>query len=337
MTRRVTGLVIPRPGHAECTEYNVHESPQRPVWVRVELCGVCTPEQRVFRGARGPYPYWGGHELCGLIESSDVDDPRVPPPGTRVAVGLMARCGGCPACRRGLDNHCAYLQPVATDGLPAGPRGFADRVQVAPWQVFDAHGLPAERAALAEPLACCLHSVGRSHPVEQALSVVLGAGTMGILHTVALLHRGCRVILFDDATPATSTRVGPVQVQPIGDAIEAVREASSGWGAEHVFVTRGGAASAELGLELVARGGSLTVFQSQSGSVQIDLERLRSREIALLGSLAQSAADLSAALHLMRSASTPLDALPLAVLGPDAAALAAATARHGSRVLLDFR
>lgn len=117
----VRGLVITCPRKVEEWTLSVPLAVSSEVGVRIELCGLCTPEQRVYRGAKPTYPYWGGHELSGTIVSLPDDVPDGLRVGDRVAVLLMRRCGQCRACRLGLDNHCAYLNPKARGGVPQGP------------------------------------------------------------------------------------------------------------------------------------------------------------------------------------------------------------------------
>jgi L-iditol 2-dehydrogenase len=342
---KTAGLVITAPGRAELQELQVPVPVGDHVVVRVELCGVCTPEQRVFRGARPQYPYWGGHELCGIVEQVCSDRQGLPEPGTRVALGLMPRCGRCEACRRGLDNHCAYVNRAApTDGLPAGPRGFADRVAVEPYQVIS---LPAplrpERVALTEPLACCLHSVHKAAPEVGETAVVLGAGTMGLLHTVLLSQAGCRVLVLDDdpdalsrAQAAGAAWTGPLTPQ----ALAAVLELTGGWGAEMVFCSRGGDLGLQLAARLAARAARVVLFQSYPSGAELAHfapEDVHYREVRLMGSIAQTLDDLRGAAEILALDPDRFDCLHIEVLPCGERALARSLAPDLDRVLLDFR
>ena len=95
------------------------------VLVAVKACGLCTLEQRIFRGVRGPHPFAGGHELSGIV----VGDRSGALEGALVAVSRLPRCGRCEACLAGFDNLCAYL----TDhGQVGGPGGLSTLVATHP-------------------------------------------------------------------------------------------------------------------------------------------------------------------------------------------------------------
>jgi L-iditol 2-dehydrogenase len=148
--------------------------------VRVEACGLCTWEQRVYRGAKPTYPFWGGHEVCGIVEEISGARTTGVGVGDRVAIALMRRCGHCEYCRRGQDNHCSYVRPEGPDGLPAGPRGLSEVIVVPMYKLFRlSRGVTPEDGALVEPVACALRSIDMARRnLAGAFTVVLGARKM---------------------------------------------------------------------------------------------------------------------------------------------------------------
>lgn len=341
-------IVIPGPGRAELRDLTVPVTDPQTVRVRVELCGVCTPEQRVFRGAGRGYPYWGGHEISGIVESDETPYTGLEP-GTRVALGLMPRCGACAHCRRHLDNHCAYVHGAAGSRREAGlsgPGGFATRIAVEPYKVFAyPPGVPPETVALTEPLACCLRSVRAAAPAPGDLVAIYGAGTMGRLHASLAAVAGCRVLVFDDDAGSRQAiesfdalHVGPLDPAHVA---EVVREASGGNGVAAAFCTRGGRQSIELAVRTSARGGTVVLFQSlpDARPVEIDVNDLHYREIRLVGTIAQTASDLAEARNFL-SARTDFHrtlAVETASARDPETALRRATDPAVNRVMIDFR
>jgi hypothetical protein len=121
---RVCGIVIDGPKRVGVRRLDISPPPGDWVKVRIEACGLCTWEQRVYRGVKPTYPFWGGHEVTGVVDECSpglISDVK---PGDRVALALLRRCGACELCRRGLDNHCVYARPEVSDQLPPGPRGL---------------------------------------------------------------------------------------------------------------------------------------------------------------------------------------------------------------------
>ncbi|MBV8190006.1 MAG: alcohol dehydrogenase catalytic domain-containing protein [Alphaproteobacteria bacterium] len=314
--------------------------------VKVELCGLCTPEQRVYRGNRATYPYWGGHELCGVLEHVPPALDRTLRVNARVAVGLMRRCGQCAACRAGLDNHCAYLHPEPRDLLPIGPRGLSDRLVVAPSMVFPVPDtLPAEKVALAEPVACSLHSVRQAAPRKGETALVIGGGTMGLIHIVLLTLRDCRVFVVDDdaATASACEAAGASFLGPFAvlDELGPLASLTQGWGHDVVVCTRFGARAIEAASRVAARGGRIVLYQSIDGAdeVRLSANLLHYRELQLIGTIAQTSADITAAIELLAAHADRFDCLSvetIPVTQPQKA-FECAIQPQVNRVMLDFR
>jgi L-iditol 2-dehydrogenase len=220
----------------------------------------------------------------------------------------MRRCGRCVYCRRGLDNHCAYVRPAGFDGLPAGPRGLSDRLSVPPYQVFRLAGTVGRTGgALVEPLACVLRSVRMARPSPARLALVLGAGTMGLIHAAVLTHLGSRVLVADqDRTLIEHAERMGFEAMVLSSDEELrrhVRAMSEDDGAETVFCIRGGTTAVQLGATAVARGGRLMLFQSipPSDAVVLSANDLHYREVQMIGTISQTLADFQAAVDLLSS------------------------------------
>src|ERR671933_802456 len=155
--------------------------PDGEVVVRVEAATACGTDVKMLQhGHRvlGPYPSRFGHETAGVRLDT----------GERVLVGDSVACGACPACRAGRPQICRDMTWVLG--------GFAERI-AAPAAAL--HPIPAglhfAGAAVAEPLAACVHAVARGSDAEDA--AVLGGGTMGLMLARLLVLEGRRVTLCD--------------------------------------------------------------------------------------------------------------------------------------------
>ncbi|GAX45436.1 sorbitol dehydrogenase [Tolypothrix sp. NIES-4075] len=340
----VTALIVTGKGQIEIQKFLLPEPSNDQVVIRVEMCGICTPEQRVFKGSRATYPYWGGHELAGIVEQAPTNTDLQP--GQQVAVGLMLRCGECEACRRGLNNHCAYLNQPPADNFPIGPRGFSSHVIVPSYKVFSLPtALPAEKAALTEPLACCLHSIQRARVASKDNVVVIGAGTMGLLHTIALTLQGCQVIVADNDVEKHSSAfaAGAHRVVTITELEETniLAEITSGWGPDVFFCTRGGVDAITIATNLVGRGGRVVIYQSlrENDELRLRANLLHYREIEIIGTIAQTTADLLQATRILYKHTTLFNSLTVKALPLQQALEAFETAIYGeaNRIMIDFR
>lgn len=305
-TLQVQGLIVSAPHQVALQTFDLDIPQSDYVQIRVEACGLCTWEQRVYRGVKPGYPFWGGHEVCGVVDAVGGANINGLQRGDRVAVALMRRCGQCEFCRRGLDNHCVYVRPEPPGPLPAGPRGLSSVLLVPPYQVFRlAPGLTPGEGALVEPLACVLRSITQAALAPGDIAVVLGAGTMGLIHTVLARMAGCRVLVCaDEAAHVEHAHAAGAELVLPMDAVELeahLRQMSGGRGADAVFCTRGGAPAVALAVRVAARGGRVLLYQSirDGDSVTLSANDLHYREIKLLGSISQTAADFRQAADLL--------------------------------------
>ncbi|HMJ34696.1 MAG TPA: zinc-binding dehydrogenase [Baekduia sp.] len=155
--------------------------PEGEVVVEVRAATTCGTDRKMLLHGHptlGPYPARFGHETAGVR----ADD------GERVLVGDSLPCGRCPPCLAGRTNLCRNMQWILG--------GFAERI-AAPEAALHVmpEGLPFAGAAMAEPLAACVHAVGRGTREHEV--VVLGGGTIGLMLAALLVLDGRDVALVD--------------------------------------------------------------------------------------------------------------------------------------------
>ena len=95
----------------------------------------------------GPPPSPFGHEVCGIDVAT----------GRRMVAANSAPCGACAACTRGQETLCEHLFPLL-NGAYAELLLVPERIARTNLLLVPP-GLAPESAAMAEPLACCLHGV----------------------------------------------------------------------------------------------------------------------------------------------------------------------------------
>ena len=254
-------------GRIEVRDVGVQRPAPHEVLVRVEAVGLCGTDLHIVAGHANyntddhgrvrplaAAPQILGHEIAGVIEEvgSAVHDTS---PGDRVIVDQGRTCVSerraeiCEYCRTGDSHQC---ERYAEHGITGLPGGFAELVTVpAANTVRVTTALPAEHAALAEPLGCIVHSSemisraaaryplgrpGEPHGVRSIL--ICGGGPAGLLFTQYLRHvlgyEG--VLLLSEPNPAKralAERFGADTIDPSAvDVIEAVAEHTNGRRAE---------------------------------------------------------------------------------------------------------
>lgn len=231
------------------------------VLVKVHACGICGTDIHILHGEHiVKFPVIPGHEFSGeIVEAGgEVTNVRV---GDRVTVDPNIVDHTCLFCRRGEIQLCENLTAVGVnyDG------GFAQYCKVPSVQAVP---IPSEvsldEAAMAEPLACCIHGIDRAGIVPGSTVVVLGAGTVGLmLLQLAKISGAGRIIVSepDDRNRELAARFGAeVLLDPMQDDVAAEVEKVTRVGADVVIESAGRLETAQLAIKLARRGGTVLQF-----------------------------------------------------------------------------
>ena len=151
------------------------------VQIRVHACGICGTDIHIFEGdegaAKSPAGTILGHEFAGEITAvgHGVTDYQV---GDRVCVDPNELCGKCDYCRGGIGHYCTAMNGYGT----TVNGGFAEYCVVPTSQVYRIPDeMTFDQAAMAEPVACCIHGIDMCeiHPGDTV--AIFGAGMIGLI------------------------------------------------------------------------------------------------------------------------------------------------------------
>lgn len=227
-----------------------------------------------------------GHELSGRVleVGSAVTDMAV---GTPVVVNPALSCGECRMCRAGRTNLCFSMRYMGSAAYrPHTEGGFAERPVVDRSQcVVLPEGVDLARAALAEPYAIAAHAVNRADVVDGARVLVTGGGTIGALTAIAALRAGAARVTVADIEAGARERVAALAKLDVLDAAD--DNAIAAIAADPVFDVAIEAAGAAPALNMAmacVEPGSRIVQVGFLPTAGVDLNRLITREIELLGS-----------------------------------------------------
>lgn len=308
--------VMTAPEKIELQEKPVPAFRKDQVLVKIDAVGLCTWEQKFFKGVPGSYPFVGGHEICGTVAAVGSDVAQKLEPGDRVVVASLTRCGECYYCRRGLDNLCLNASDSPVPGEAWGPGGFAEYFAARGYEVYKiGRDVDPAVGTLAEPLACVLRSIDRSRLEFGDTAVVIGGGVMGLIHMLQAMARGAKVIMSepDPGRRKKALELGALRaVDPLKEDLKAaVLEETDGIGAEAVFFTAGGARAAASGLEVLAKNGTLVVYGAtpKGDSFPLDPALLHYDEIYITGVTKHSKDTFRRAAELISSGKLPLQEL----------------------------
>ena len=168
------GVIIHGPKDLRVEEVTVTPLGPHDVRVRIEAGGICGSDLHYynhggFGTVRVQEPMALGHEIAGTIDEVGSDVSLVSR-GMRVAVNPSQPCNECRYCRAGQHNQCLNMRFMGSAmRFPHVQGGFRERITVDEGQAIPiAPTMTMSEAAMAEPLAVCLHAARQAvHCWEQ--------------------------------------------------------------------------------------------------------------------------------------------------------------------------
>lgn len=261
------------------------------VLLRVHSCGVCGTDVHIYHGEKGSAdvtpPVILGHEFSGFVEKlgPGVTDLHL---GQLVTVDPNIYCGTCVPCRQGQKQMCHSMKAVGVtqDG------GFADYCLVPFAQCVQVpEGMDPELAAMAEPVACCLHGIDRAgiRPGENVL--IVGGGTIGLIMLQLARSAGAAKVVISEPVEmrrklALSLGADGV-IDPIGENLQQrLEEILDRDGADVVIECVGNPRTAAQAIDAARRCGRIVLFgvPHPDAMLQTSLYAIYQKELSILGS-----------------------------------------------------
>ncbi len=170
------------------------------VLIAVAACGICGTDVQILNVPPGHPATPGvimGHEFVGrVIAAGPSADPALV--GQRVVVDPDPKCGACVSCRAGRPATCSNIVALGIfrDGALA-----SHVVAPAPACHPIAEHVPAEIAAMVEPLACVINGTQRAATRPGESAIIFGAGAIGCLFTAVLRASGAHPVIVVEPRP----------------------------------------------------------------------------------------------------------------------------------------
>ncbi len=305
------------------------------VRIRFGAGGICGSDMHYYRHARtGDFvvtsPLVLGHEIAGEVVEIAGSAAGVKV-GDRVALNPSRWCGHCKPCRENRPNLCENIFFMGSASkTPHMQGGFASYFDAIPAQcVKIPDHVTYQAAALAEPLAVCLHAVARAGDVTGKRAVLFGAGPIGLLTMLAAQRAGIAettVVDIAAAPLAFATKLGASHVVDISGGEEALKAQAAASPFDLAFEVSGTAAGLASAIGVVRRGGVVVqVGNLPGGQIPVPANAVMAKEIDLRGSF-RFGTEFFTAVELIADGSVDVLSLvtaqrPLSV-APDAVRLA---------------
>jgi L-idonate 5-dehydrogenase len=262
------------------------------VQIRLAMGGICGSDLHYFNhGGFGPIrlkePMVLGHEVSGYITALGEGVTGLSE-GQLVAVSPSRPCGACSYCRQAMFNHCLNMRFYGSAmPFPHIQGAFREVLVADASQCALADGLSAGEAAMAEPLAVCLHATKRAGPLLGKSVLVTGCGPIGILCILAARRAGADLIVatdLGDFTLGMARKAGADVTVNMAKESQAMLAYTADKGQFDVLFECSGAAPALAGAIPAMRPGGTIVQLGLGGDMTLPVQAMTAKELSLRGS-----------------------------------------------------
>ena len=316
MLHSCSSIVIHAAGDLRVEPQKVAAPGAGEVLIQMQAGGICGSDLHYYHhGGFGPIklrePMVLGHEVSGVIRALGTGTGDLQK-GQLVAVSPSRPCRSCAFCAKGQHNHCLNMRFYGSAmPFPHIQGAFQEHLIVSAAQCAPAEGLTAAQAAMAEPLAVCLHAVAQAGDLKGKTVLVTGCGPIGALCILAARHAGAARIVATDLSDYT---LSMAQLCGADIALNTAKDPQSleafqtDKGQIDVHLECSGAAAALAAGVACLRPGGVLVQLGLGGDMTVPMQALTAKEITLRGSF-RFHEEFFTAVKLMQSGEIALDHL----------------------------
>src|SRR4051794_23701962 len=260
---------------AAVREVSVPQPRAGEILVRVEAASVCGTDVHIERWDKwaqdnfGPPPMVFGHEMAGVVVGHGPGAGRIEL-GRTVAAETHIVDWTCYQCRTGRAHVCQNMRILGVHV----PGSFAQYVALPEANAWVYEGIPAEVAALQEPLGNAVHAAFVEEVAGQTVAV-LGCGPIGLMAIAVANMAGARRVFATDISPerlAMASLMGAdVVLSATDDVVGRLRDETDGNGVDVVLEMSGAEPALHQGLAALTNGGRISLLGTHSKPASIDL------------------------------------------------------------------
>lgn len=301
----------------EIRSFAVPEPAAGETLVRVAACTLCASDLHTYSGRRtSPMPSILGHEIIGHIERFGPGTPQTDVAGQPLAVGdrvtwsVVASCGECFYCKRGLPQKCASMLKYGHEAIRSGREltgGLAEYCLLAKGTAIVR--LPDDLPdAVVCPTSCATATVSAAlrvaGDIRERNVLVQGAGLLGLTACAQARSLGAAEVICCDLQRARLDRAmefGATRVATPGELADTVRGATVGYGVDVALEITGAPAAFVDGLAQLRIGGTYVLVGAvyTMPPVPVSIEMLVRRQLTLRGVHNYAPEDLLAAVRFL--------------------------------------
>lgn len=298
----LTSLLV-KPGKIELREVKTPKPSKGEVLVKIKTALTCGTDLKAFLRGHPMIPMPGvfGHEFSGVVAEVGKGVQRFKK-GDEIMAVHSAPCLECKYCKKRAYNLCEKIMWTKVLGA------FAEYILLPPHVVrhnafHKPKNITFEEASFLEPLSCVVHGIEPLDIKKGDSVLVIGAGSIGLLHLLCLKAKGAIVAATDiNAERLKIAKKLDADFTFKPETIETnLKKIASGIGFDYVFECTGTPEVWDASVNYVRRGGTVILFGGcKSGTaVTYDTGRLHYDEITLKGVFHYTPADVRKAYKLI--------------------------------------
>ena len=275
------------------------------VLIKMLACGLCGTDIQKIRGDSVNKPTVLGHEVVGEIvkKGKNVSKFEI---GDRVITAIHVPCFTCHYCNKG---HYTICEQFRTNNIDPG--GFAEFIRIPELHLNHlthkvSNNVTDEEATLIEPIACCLHGLKQADIRPNDSVLIMGAGTIGILHAQLAKIKGANKVIVSDMSEfklQKALKVGCDYAINIKEKniIDEVNKITDGQGVDVIVIAAGVSSLVADAVNMVRRAGKIIVFSGfdKNKLVTLDVSRFFKDEISIMGTYSVTPYEFPEALDLL--------------------------------------
>jgi len=295
--------IIVKPGKIELREIKTPSPSHGEILVKIKVALTCGTDLKAFKRGHPiiPMPGVWGHEFSE-IDADVGKGVKGFKKGDKIMAVPSAPCPESRYCKKKLYNLCDKIMDTKVLGA------FAEYILLPSYilrqNVFHKpENLTFEEAAFLEPLSCVVHGMESLDIKKSVHALIIGAGSIGLLHLLLLKEKGVTVTVTDKHNNKLriAKKLGADFVLRTEKVESKIKGITNGIGFDYVFECTGMPEVWEKSVNYVRKRGTVILFGGcKSGTtVTYNTGRLHYDEITLKGTFHYTPSDVKKAYKIL--------------------------------------
>jgi L-iditol 2-dehydrogenase len=279
------------------------------ILVRMKACGLCGSDLEKVYGDYGMSSGRLGHEPSGEVVAvgSSISGLSI---GDRVFVHHHVPCYSCHYCLHGDHTMCGLFHSSNIE-----PCGLSEEILVPEWNILRGgviklpKSMSFEKAALIEPLACCIRALDKCNIHKGDDIAVFGAGPAGIMHVLLAQSIGSgKIFLVDVNQFRLDFAKKHCEIEYLNNGKqqnveETVKRATNNRGVDISIIATSSLQAIVQAFGLTRKGGKILIFGVPRKGTQLNLDAgmIYTNEFSLIPSYAASEVETNQACSLLHN------------------------------------